>query len=125
MEDQINLTEPELQVMQAVWAQEGIPAKDVTVALAQSCDYSPSTAYTLIYRCIKKGALSREDPGFLLNALVSREQAQRAETKKLVDRLYEGSIDNLFAALIDRWEVSPGLIERLRADIDDYEKGID
>ena len=111
--------------MQVVWSSDGISAKQVVAALAESPGYSASTVYTLIYRCIKKGALERSDAGFSLRPLVSREQVQNDETKRLADRLFDGSIDSLFAALIDRHEVSPGILAKLRTAIDAYEKGDD
>ncbi len=118
----VELTEAETQVMDAVWAGEDVPAKQVVDALAQTCGYSSSTAYTLIYRCIKKGAIERQDPGFILKPLVSRAEMQDFETRRLADRLFDGSLDNLFAALVDRREISGETIERLRNMIDDYEK---
>ena len=116
MSSRVDLTESELQIMQVVWSSDGISAKQVVAALAESPGYSAS---------IKKGALERSDAGFSLRPLVSREQVQNDETKRLADRLFDGSIDSLFAALIDRHEVSPGILAKLRTAIDAYEKGDD
>mgnify|MGYP004514303701 FL=1 len=118
----VELTEAEMQVMGVVWAGEDVTAKQVVDGLGQACGYSSSTSYTLIYRCIKKGAITRQDPGFILKPLVSREEMQDFETRRLADRLFDGSLDNLFAALIDRREISGEAVERLRGMIDDYEK---
>ena len=118
----VELTEAEMQVMGVVWAGEDVTAKQVVDGLGQTCGYSSSTSYTLIYRCIKKGAITRQDPGFILKPLVSREEMQDFETRRLADRLFDGSLDNLFAALIDRREISGEAVERLRGMIDDYEK---
>ena len=118
----VELTEAEMQVMGVVWAGEDVTAKQVVDGLGQACGYSSSTSYTLIYRCIKKGAITRQDPGFILKPLVSREEMQDFETRRLADRLFDGSLDNLFAALIDRREISGVYFERLRGMIDDFEK---
>ena len=118
----VELTEAEMQVMGVVWSGKDVVAKQVVDELGKVCGYSPSTAYTLIYRCIKKGAIERQDPGFILQPLVSREEMQDFETRRLADRLFGGSLDNLFAALIDRREISGEAVERLRGMIDDYEK---
>ncbi len=109
--------------MQAVWNQGEVSAKDVIASLSQTSCYSSSTVYTLIYRCIKKGAIERKDPGFILMPLVSREEMQELETRRLADKLFDGSVDSLFAALIDRHEVSDGAVLRLRRLIDAYENG--
>ena len=55
--------------------------------------------------------------------LVSREEMQELETRRLADKLFDGSVDSLFAALIDRHEVSDGAVLRLRRLIDAYENG--
>lgn len=124
MDGQIDLTEPELHVMQVVWSSDEVCAKDVIAELEKTCGYSASTSYTLIYRCIKKGGLSRTDPGFYLRSLVSQEQVRSREVHKLADRLYGGSIDSLFASLIDGRELSDETVQRLKTAIDEYEKGI-
>ena len=36
------------------------------------------TTYTLIKRCIKKGAIERSDPGFMCHALVPQAEVQEA-----------------------------------------------
>lgn len=123
MKSRMDLTEPELQVMQVVWHCDGVSAKDVIASLSETSCYSASTVYTLIYRCIKKGAIERRDPGFILVPLVSREEMQESETRKLADKLFDGSVDSLFTTLIDRHEISDETVRRLRNLIDAYERG--
>jgi predicted transcriptional regulator len=120
--ERLELTEPEMRVMRPVWDAGTVSAKDVVEALARDWGYNASTTYTLIYRCIKKKALFREDPGFLLSAAVTREVIQDNETKTLVDKLFDGSVDNLFAALVSRKKVSAETLERVRGMIDEYEE---
>lgn len=115
------MTDPETCVMHAVWNAGEIDARSVVEMLEVQCGYSASTVYTLIYRCLKKGLLIRHDPGFVLTAAVSREEVQDIETDQLADKLFEGSVDSLFAALVDRRRVSPEAIERMRRLIDEYE----
>lgn len=114
------LSDSEMRVMNVVWANGGeASAKQISDALAEQVGYSASATYTLIHRCIKKGALERIDPDFLCRALVSREQIQAEETDRLVDRVFEGSADKLFAALVGRQKVSREEIARLRSLVDE------
>ena len=121
MPAQHELTDPELRVMRVVWDAGEIEAKGVVAALQQECAYNASTTYTLVYRCIKKALLGRRDPGFVLYPLVSREEVQDSGAVQLADRLFEGSVDKLFAALVDHKMVSDDAIERMRAMIAAYE----
>ena len=116
-----NLTDPELRVMNVVWDSGEIEAKGVVAALLHECTYNASTTYTLIYRCMKKGLLARRDPGFILWALISREDIQDSGAAQLADRLFDGSVDKLFAALVDHKMVSSAALERMRAMIQNYE----
>lgn len=109
------LSDSEIRVMDVVWDAGGrASAKQIADALAGQLEYSASATYTLIHRCIKKGALERVQPGFVCHALVSREQVQAEETDRLVDRVFNGSADKLFAALVGRKKVSREEIARLR-----------
>ena len=117
------LSDSELKVMDVVWREGGeTTARRIGEALADRFGYSLSATYTLIGRCIKKGAVERSEPGFVCRALVPREEVQRAETDELINKLYDGSADKLFAALLSSKKISREEIERLKKLIDDCER---
>lgn len=116
------LSDSELRVMDIVWGDGGeSTARRIGEVLAERFGYSLSATYTLITRCIKKGALERIDPGYRCRALVSQQAVQDEETDGLIDRLFGGSADRLFAALVDRKKVSSAEIDRLRRMADGLE----
>lgn len=115
----VQLSDSELRVMTIVWREGGASARHIADVLAHEVGYSASATYTLISRCIKKGALRRRDPGYVCQALVSQEEVQNIQTDALVDRLFEGSADKLFSALVSRKRVSQKEIDRLRTMIDE------
>lgn len=80
-----------------------------------------NTTYTLIKRCIKKGAIERSEPHFMCHALIPKEQVQEAETNELIDKIYDGSVDKLFAALISRKKLSSEQIQKLKQIVKDLE----
>ena len=43
----------------------------------------------------------------MCHALIPKEEVQEAETKELVDKIYDGSVDKLFAALLGRKKTLP------------------
>ena len=113
-----SLSEAELKIMDVAWDESGASARHIADVLARSCGYSLSATYTLIGRCVKKGALRRVDPGYLCEPLVSREEIQNRETDGLVDRLFAGSVDKLFASLVSRGKLTGEQIDRLRSQAD-------
>ena len=78
-------------------------------------------SYTLIKRCIKKGAIERSEPGFMCRALIPKESVQEAETNELINKVYDGSADKLFAALLGRKKLSAEQIEKLKQIVGDLE----
>ena len=68
-----------------------------------------------------KGAIKRCEPNFMCHALVPREAVQEAETNELIDRVYDGSADKLFAALLGRKKLSTEQIEKLKQIVGDLE----
>lgn len=108
--------------MEVLWRQGPLPARQVAALLGEETGWNVNTTYTLIKRCMEKGAVEREDPGFLCRALVSREQVQRSRTKELIDKVYGGQRENLFAALLSSEPLSGEEIQRLRSLIDRLEE---
>ena len=117
----IKLFASELKVMSVLWRDGDVPAKHIAKLLTQELGWNVNTTYTLIKRCIKKGAIERSEPGFMCHALVPRAEVQEAETNELIDRVYDGSADKLFAALLGRKKLSAGQIEKLKQIVGDLE----
>ena len=69
---------------------------------------------------MKKGAIERTEPNFMCHALIPKERVQEAETDELIDKVYDGSADKLFAALLGRKKLSAGQIENLRRIVETY-----
>ena len=70
----------------------------------------------------QKGAIARSEPNFLCHALIGKEAVQEAETQELIDKVYDGSADKLFAALLDRKKLTASEIDRLRALVDELDE---
>jgi predicted transcriptional regulator len=70
---------------------------------------------------MKKGAIERSEPGFLCHALIPKEAVQEAETDELIGKLYDGSADKLFAALLGRKKLSAEQIEKLKQIVGELE----
>ncbi|MDE7261337.1 MAG: BlaI/MecI/CopY family transcriptional regulator [Oscillospiraceae bacterium] len=110
----IKLHDSELKVMDVLWREGDKPARWIADVLEAEVGWNVNTTYTLIKRCMKKGAVQRTDPGFLCRALVPKEAVQEAETDELVSKLFDGSVDKLFASLLGRKDLSAGQLQRLR-----------
>ncbi len=117
----VKLFDSELKVMDVLWREGDVPAKHIAEVLREEVGWNVNTTYTLIKRCIKKGAIARSEPHFLCHALIPKEVVREAETNALIDKIYDGSADKLFAALLGRKKLSAQQIETLKEIVGNWE----
>lgn len=110
----IKLFDSELRVMAVLWKEGDVTAKRISDILNREIGWNVNTTYTVIRKCIKKGAIQRLEPNFLCRALITKAQVQDAETDELIDKIYDGSADLLFASLLSRKNLSEEQISRLK-----------
>lgn len=121
-EETTKLFDSELKVMNILWRDGDVPAKYIADILNKELGWNKNTTYTLIKRCMKKGAIERTEPNFMCHALIPKEKVQEAETNELIDKVYDGSADKLFAALLGRKKLSAEQIEQLRQIVEMYDE---
>ena len=110
----IKLFDSELKIMNVLWTQGVVSAKHISNVLKEEIGWNMNTTYTLIKRCIKKGAIERLEPNFICHALISKEEVQLAQTNELLDKIFDGSIDKMFTALIGNKQLSEKQIKELK-----------
>lgn len=119
MKQQIKLGNAELKVMNIIWENGDIPAKTVAAEITKKYGWTKNATYTLIKRCIAKGAIERIEPQFICHALITREEIEEQSTEALIQNIYCGNEDKLFAALLGRKKLSQDKIDKLRKIIDE------
>ncbi|MDF2986674.1 MAG: BlaI family transcriptional regulator [Eubacterium sp.] len=111
---EIKLFDSELKIMDVLWKNGDMTAKSVSDILKEQVGWNMNTTYTLIKRCMAKGAIERREPNFLCHALIEKEQVQEQETTELINKVFDGSTDLLFASLLSRKNLSSKEIEGLK-----------
>ena len=110
----VKLFDSELKVMDVLWKEGDMPAKQISDVLKETTGWNMNTTYTVIKKCIAKGAIERREPNFLCHALIAREVVQAAETEELLHKLFDSSPDLLFASLLGHQRLSKTQIDNLR-----------
>ena len=118
---EVKLFDAELKVMDVLWAKGDTPAREIARQLTEELGWNVNTTYTLIKRCINKGAIQRSEPGFMCHALIPKAAVQEAETEELINKVYDGSADKLFAALLGGNKISAEQIRKLKQIVDELE----
>lgn len=94
--EEIRLHEGELNVMELLWSNKSLAAKDIAKIIKEYIGWEKNTTYTVIKRLIDKGAVEREEPGFICKAVISKQKIQQIETRALLDKLFAGSFTSMF-----------------------------
>ena len=110
----VKLFDSELKVMDVLWKEGDMPAKQISDILKESTGWNMNTTYTVIKKCVAKGAIERREPNFLCHALIARDVVQAAETEELLHKLFDSSPDLLFASLLGHQKLSKAQIDNLR-----------
>jgi len=117
----IKLFDSELKVMDVLWKEGDMTAKQISDILKTAIGWNMNTTYTVIKKCIAKGAVERREPHFLCHALISRDAVQAAETEELLHKLFDSSPDLLFASLLGHRKLSKAQIDNLRRMVSELE----
>lgn len=117
---EIRLHEGELNIMELLWSNKQLAAKDIAKTIKDYIGWEKNTTYTVIKRLIDKGAIKREDPGFICHPLISKRTVQRTETKVLLDKLFNGSLNNFISEYLGNQPLKQIEIMELKRIINRY-----
>ncbi len=115
----MKLFDSERKVMEVLWREGEISAGQVVKILKEEIGWNRNTTYTVIKKCVDKGAIKREEPGFICRPLISRQEVQDFETEELIDKMFDGSKEKFFAAFLDGKKLSKQEVDSLKKLIDD------
>jgi BlaI family transcriptional regulator, penicillinase repressor len=121
----MKITSAESAVMEVLWSSGPTDAEEVTARLAESQAWTETTVRTLLARLVQKKAVEKAKEGrrYLFRPLIERADYVHAESKSLIDRLFEGRLGPLFAQFSEREELSDEDIAELKALIARIEDG--
>ena len=120
--DKIKLFEGELKLMELLWENEGAAAKELTVLAAERIGWNKNTTYTVINKLVMKGAIRREEPGFVCSSLIGREEAGCEEAKSVLRSFFGGSVKAMFSSFMAERTLSDEEADELRRMIDEQGK---
>lgn len=118
--EHITLSDGEWKIMKLLWVSAPCSLSEITNALAGETGWSRPTIYVMLKRLIAKGAIDLDDSGKLQKyyPTIKRRDVAPAETESFLNRVYDGSVGMLFAALTERRSLSDKEIAELRQLLD-------
>lgn len=111
------ISEGEHAVLEVLWRQAPLSATDICEQIGPSRDWSVSTVKTLLARLVTKGAVTHQGEGrrFLYSPRLTREALRATESRRLIDRLFDGRAAPLVAHLAEQDQLSDGDIAEIEA----------
>ena len=110
------ISDAELEVMKVLWEAEcDLPVTNIREKLQERKGWEPTTIKTLVSRLVGKGVIKQEKFGvFYYTPLVTEKEYNEWVTNSLVDKVYDGSVKNLIAALVNSDGLTPEDLKELR-----------
>ena len=110
----IKLYDSELKVMELLWKEGDLTAGEISKILKEEIGWNRNTTYTVIKKCVEKGAIERIEPKFMCKAVISKEDVQEYETEELIDRMFDGSKKQFFASFLSANHLTPSELKQLK-----------
>jgi BlaI family penicillinase repressor len=101
-------TEAEWKIMELLWDRAPRPMSEITKELEPATGWSRHTVITLLKRMQEKHTVAVDESGDvkMYSPLITREEASRMQTKKLLNRVFSGKASLLINHLVDSGEIS-------------------
>ena len=123
--DGVKLTASEWSVLDCLWENSPQTVMRLVAELSERVGWAKSTTITTLRRMEEKGLVRVEQGarGKRYAPAVERDQAATAETRSLLDRVYQGSVGLMMSAMVKRQELSSDEVAELRAILDRIGEG--
>lgn len=112
----MSISEAESAVIEVLWQHNPLSAEDIVAALGDARQWQVATVKTLLNRLLNKGAIAAQKEGrrYLYRPLLRREDYVHAQSKSLLDRLFDGRLAPLVAHFSAHEKLSPEDIAELK-----------
>lgn len=120
--EKITIFDAEMHLMVKIWDEGQIKAIDLANWATENLGWKKNSTYSILKKLLEKGAVRRDEPGFVLTPLVSRDEVARDKTIRLVDKMYKGNMKLFLTGLLGGDEPDEATLKMLRQAIDEAEK---
>ena len=117
---EIRLHDGELNVMELLWSNKSLAAKDIAKIIHEYIGWEKNTTYTVIKRLIDKGAIIRQEPGFVCVANISKKKVQEIEMSHMLNSLFNNSMSAFISEYLKNQKLGKFEIIELQRLINQY-----
>ena len=110
----------EMKFADLIWKSEPLSSGDLVRLCEAELGWKKSTTYTVIKRLSQRGVLKNENA--IVTSLVSKDEVQKEESRKFIEKNFNGSLPSFIASFISSKALSYEEIAEIRTLIDKFEE---
>ncbi len=120
MHEQVNPTQRELEILKILWDRGEATVRQVYEEMRQRAPIVQNTVQAFLRTMDEKGLVAHEQRGraFVYRPLLRQKQTARQLVGRLLDRVYDGAMDQLVDGLLSIRRPTEDELKRLEALID-------
>ena len=121
------LTEPQLAMLDVLWARGEATVAEVTAALAKRHKLAQTTVATTLSRLARKGVVTYRTEGrqFVYTAAVTQQQVRGSMISQIANGLFRGDIPAFVSHLLSVRDVKADDLERVKQLIDQKQRELE
>ena len=116
--DDKRLFESEFRFMSLVWDNEPVSSMKLAELCAEKLKWKKSTAFTMLKKMCEKGFAKNNRA--VVTSLVTREEVWTAESERVVENTFAGSLPNFLVSFLGSKKLSREETERHKKLIDEH-----
>jgi predicted transcriptional regulator len=121
MDTDYKMTNAEYRLSDIIWANEPIGSPELCALCEERLGWKRTTTYTVLKKLCERGIMRNESA--VVTSLVKREQAQRYESRAVLEKAFGGSLPMFVAAFLNGKKLSDEEAEQLKELIDRHREG--
>ena len=115
---ELTLCESDYRFMSVIWDNEPLPSGALVEKCGEKLGWKKSTTYTMLKKLCEKGFAKNEKS--TVTSLVDRESVRKAESERVVEQTFSGSLPGFLVAFLGGKTISEREAEELKRLIDSH-----
>jgi len=110
------ITDAELDIMKVLWENGALTSPDIFKSLTNGRSKTRGTLKTLLARLVQKGAVRCEEinsRNYLYIPVITKDEYINQNRKRIIDRIFNGSAQELLLNFVKEEHVSPEDLEEI------------
>ena len=116
--EELKLGTVESKFADIIWENEPISSGQLVNLCGQQLDWTKSPTYTMLKRLCERGLFQNEKG--MVSALMTKEEFGAAQSEKIIEESFDGSLPAFIAAFASRKRLSLDDVDEIQKMIDSY-----